>query len=150
MEDIQFYYICKIESNLAEIIRGWVAEQVKQHQPRLCCEIDSISLERSVELIKDIYTKEQDQYYFILSDEGGKSSVYILHIKGLFHFAKKMFIKEVTFSVVNPSGFGGCTFDLTCTDDGRYEFFAAAWKDQEKLIENISVIEKKTKIFRGN
>lgn len=141
-----------LEKTLAESIKSWVSNSIKQSQPRLCCDIDKILRGDVGYLVCSIIRSWEAEILLLSGKIDGKQHSIISSSSLDQTTINKMLKNEGTLCVADLTQIGGCVFDVSNSEDSEdtCSFLAAAWGEHENCISKIKDIREDAEIFRGN
>lgn len=141
-----------LDKSLEKLVQAWVSDSIKQNQPRLCCDLDKILWVDVPELICSVVNLCEFELILLSGNIDGENRS-IVRFAPLDQFTISHMLKnEGTFSVVDLSQVGGCTFDICYSEESKElcSFLAVAWGAHENCIAEINNRRDDAKIFRGN
>ena len=141
-----------LEKSLAEIVKSWVSNSIKQNQPRFCCDIDKILRRDLVGLVYSVIRLWEAELMLLSGKIDGKERSIITSFPLDQTTISMMLKNEGTLSVSDLTRVGGCTFDVSDIEesDDTCSLLAAAWGAHENCVSEIKNIRIDAEIFRGN
>lgn len=133
---------------LSNVIKQWSSDYTVG-KPQLCTEINNISKQEIVRIVQSLLNSWNVNILLVMTFRGSESITCAITSDEVVPIIEKNIEAQSTWSAIDLKLVGGCTIDVTKTNES-YELLMATWGDREKCLIELAEREKNIELFRGN
>lgn len=139
-----------LHSRLATLVEDWVEKTTLQAKPRLCCEVNGISLNVAVDIIVASIVSWSADIVLAIPDKGCQSRPIIVEMSELKRLAEYEVSHEGGIAFVDLVSGGACSFLINYDESDLADILLIASGNRESTIELVKKQFPESIVFRGN